>query len=141
MSEKHAHYTAVEHEAADAWHHHDLAAEGAPQSEHAAIARPAVLFQAFIAITLVVVVLVGILWVYFQNYTTALKASVIETTVLSKDYNQMKAKMDNELAGFSLGDAAGDKVNIPIDLAKQRVLKRYQQMEPGVKGGPAGDGH
>jgi len=125
MKHHDSHHLPVEHEAPDSWHRH-TAEEGTPQAEHAAIAAPGVLVVAFIAISSTVAITVLILVVFFNQYATRFKAEQIETTAMSKEFNEYKGKWEEQdTRGYAVANAAAGNVRIPLDKATQRVLDKY----------------
>lgn len=122
-----AHHLPVEHESPDVWHQHSKA-EGTPQPEHAAVASPGALLIAFLAISTTVALTVLILVVFFDQYATRYKAEVIETTALSKSFNEYKSRWEEQdIRGYAVADAQTGAVRIPLDKAMQRVLERYSK--------------
>ncbi len=120
-----SHHLPVEHESPDAWHRHS-ADEGTPQAEHAAIASPVALFIGFITISATVALTVLILVVFFNQYSTRFKAEQIETTALSKSFNEYKARWDEQEArSYAVSDAKAGAYRVPLARAVDRVLERY----------------
>lgn len=124
----HQQYTAHEHEQPDAWHRHDVAAEGAPQEEHGRT-NPAVLVVAFLATFGFVAGTILASYLYFNLHMTKERREKIESNVLADSF--FKVTQPAEMArlkdyGFS-GEAAAraGAVSIPIDQAMQNVVNRY----------------
>lgn len=119
------HHLPVEHEAPDEWHRH-TAQEGTPQAEHAAIAAPGTLLIAFFAISFTVAITVLILVVFFNQYTARYRAEQMETTAMSKSFNEYKGKWEEQDSrSYAVADPIAEKLRIPLEKATQRVMDRY----------------
>jgi len=126
MSHHESHHVPIEHGHPDQWHQHS-AAEGTPMAEHTAIASPGTLLRAWLVICLTVVGLVSIVAIYFVKYTTELKRKTVETTVLSKGYNEYKGLTDKDLTSYGWADATAGTVRVPLDKATERTIEKYNK--------------
>ncbi len=124
MSHKKTQYATELHEVTDSWHHH-TAAEGAPQHEHGSRVNTVILTFVFIAIVSVISGTITSAVLYFNRHITSLRQSQIETTVLAKAANEYRAAAEAAQAKFGWADARAGAVQIPLDLARERVIKRY----------------
>jgi hypothetical protein len=113
----------------DEWHMHS-AAEGPPQEEHGATVNPVLLTGAFIG-TVVSVALVAVLvYAYFTAYTTQLRRSRIETTTMAVDYTRYRQDWRHVQDDYSRVAVGQETViSLPLEVAMERVLERYQQGE------------
>lgn len=130
MGHHESHHVPVEHEHPDQWHQHS-ADEGTPMAEHGAIASPGALARAWLVICLTVAGIVLVLAVYFENYNTEIKQRLIETTVLSQDYNEYKGLNEKDLASYGWADATAGLVRIPLDKATERTIEKYKKAPAG----------
>ncbi|MDX2146005.1 MAG: hypothetical protein SFZ23_00655 [Planctomycetota bacterium] len=122
------HTTPVIHEDLDEWHRHP-AEDGMPQEEHGKIAKPSVIAAYFFGLILAIVLFVAPVILYFQRYTTNVKAKQVETTALARDYQSYKAASDSAADGYSWVDQSNGKVRTPIDSAMERVAAAYARGE------------
>jgi hypothetical protein len=118
------------HEHADAWHHHS-AAEGMPQHEHASIVDAGALIKWFVGSTVVLVVLILALCMYFFRYNTQMRALYIENQEMAQQALTDIAKAEKQLGtdGKPFEYTAVNKqtraVQIPIDQAMKQTVQRY----------------
>jgi flagellar basal body-associated protein FliL len=118
------------HEHADAWHHH-TPEEGLPQHEHAAIVNAGALLKWFIGITVVLVVVILALCMYFFRYSTQMRALYVENQELAKQAMTDIAKAEAQLGtdGKPFAYTALNKqtrtVQIPIEQAMKQTVARY----------------
>lgn len=109
----------------DEWHMH-TAAEGPPQEEHGGTVNTALLMLAFVGTVASIALVVVLTYLYYASYSTQVRASRIETTVLSEDYRQYRAKVHEAMTGFNWVEMDGEPaVSLPLDVATERVLQRY----------------
>jgi hypothetical protein len=111
----------------DEWHAH-TPAEGLPQEEHAAKANPVVLAGSLVASLVFLVVVVLVIFMYFETYVNRLRIERVEDTVLSKDQRQYKLVVSETFRDYSMLPpqyAPQGVVTIPLEQAKQRVMQRY----------------
>ena len=116
-----------EHETPDQWHNH-AAAEGLPQEEHGAKANPFVLGASLIATLVFLVVVVLVIFMYFETYINRLRIERVEDTVLSTDQQQYKLIVSETFRDYSMLPpryAPQGVVTIPIEQARQNVIQRY----------------
>lgn len=136
----------AQHEQPDVWHSHG-AEEGLPQEEHGGKANAAKIFiVGVLSVGIIVATTVATL-IYFRVHATALRRERIETTALSAEYTQYRQNTRQALADFSWAspDAArtGERVQIPLDQAKQRVIEAYSKARPAApraEAKPVGEG-
>jgi hypothetical protein len=122
-------------ETTDEWHLH-TAAEGVPQEEHGSTINAPLLVLAFIGTVLSVVAVVILTFLYFTTYTNQLRRTRIETTALSEDYLQYRGRWQDTAQDYRWVSVEGEGVvSLPLQVAMERVLERYQQ-----QGGSAGEG-
>lgn len=130
MAHHESHHVPVEHEHPDQWHRH-AAEEGVPMAEHGAIASPGTLARAWVVICLTVGITVLVLAVYFENYNTAIKHRLIETTVLSKGFNEYKSLNEKDMTSYGWADATAGTVRLPMDKAAERTIEKYKKATAG----------
>jgi hypothetical protein len=131
----HAHaptHTPIEHESDDSWHQHDLAQEGMPQNEHVAVASAPILFGSFVVISATTAIFIIIVVLYYfgsiQNVNgLAARQEKAATERLAAEALTVRSEADAQLAAFGWVDPASDTVSVPMDLAYQRVMKKYEQ--------------
>ena len=126
MAHHEAHHVPLEHEHPDQWHRH-TAEEGTPMAEHGAIASPGALLRAWVVICLTVAGVVTVLAVYFESYNTQMKRESIETTVLSKGFNEYKGLNEKDTTTYGWADANAGTVRIPFDKAAERTIEKYKK--------------
>jgi hypothetical protein len=133
----HAHTPEV-HESADAWHHHE-SNEPEPQHEHAATLNTRMLAVGFVALTLTIAFLVLALVLFFNAMTTTRIAREREGTQNSEPYLTYRASaervlgINGESGEFNWASPPGEQaqpmIQIPIDVAAQKVIQRYQSAQ------------
>jgi hypothetical protein len=133
MASHEHHHLAIEHEKPDSWHRHS-AEEGTPMAEHAAIASPGVLAKVYVLMFVVVAGTVLVLSLFFMSYITRERALWQETTVLAKDFHEMKNHAESELESYGWSDAKSGAVRIPIDVAMSRVIEKYKARSVNAEG-------
>lgn len=120
----HAHSLPHEEAHADAWHHHE-ASEGLPQAEHGAETNMLSLALWGAALVVTVVGSVAAIWVYFNSYSTQEIARKQET-FMSAEAMQYKARIvDQEMKSYGWADAQNNSVRIPLTVAKDKVISKY----------------
>lgn len=124
---------------ADAWHHHDPAVEGLPMAEKAGTINVASLMGWFVGLIIGLVVLVGILHMYYESVKTQEWARKVETTGYSAGYNAYKASSTAQIApnGYELLDPAKGVARAPIDVVMRRVADQYAAGIPVPPPAPA----
>ncbi|MEQ8850573.1 MAG: hypothetical protein RIB32_02175 [Phycisphaerales bacterium] len=122
-------HTPERHEQPDAWHQH-TADEGLPQTEHGARANPVALTVTLFAIVFSFVFLLLVVWLYYNTYSTQLKAERREVVsdTLRTDYATKRGGAQTRLTQ-SPGwiDRINGKVHIPLDRAASLVIEEYSQ--------------
>ncbi len=112
----------------DEWHHHD-AAEGHAQSEHAGQVNTTIIAKWFVVIVAFVVGSIAFIVVYFNQYNAGIRARSVETT-LAGDYVKYRDASQGKLSTAGHPDAwtglAGDKVQVPVANAMQKVMESYK---------------
>ncbi len=108
----------------DAWHHHE-AAEGVPQSEHAASVDPMATFKVLAFIMGFTAIFITVTILYFNTAVRQQREAKIETTAGAQPYNAMKGQVERDLSTFGVADPATKTVRIPVDRAVDRVVKKY----------------
>ncbi len=123
----HHQHTPEPHEQPDAWHQH-IAAEGMPQQEHGARANPVALTLTLFGIVLSFVFLLLVVWLYYNTYTTQLKAERRESVTETQrtDYETKRGGAQTRLSQ-SPGwiDRTNGTVHIPLDRAVSLVIEEY----------------
>lgn len=128
-----------QHEELDAWHSH-TPDEGQPQEEHASQANPLVLGVSLLATVVFLVVVVLVIFMYFETFVNDLRFKRVENTALSKDQLQYKFVVEETFKDHSLLPpqyAAQGVVTIPLEEAKKRVVQRYAGNAPQQPEAPA----
>jgi hypothetical protein len=111
----------------DAWHLH-TSEEGPPQVEHGGRANALVIGVALGATVIFLILTIAVIVMYFSVYTTRLRQERIESTVLSQEQLRYKLESAEKLRDYSLINpetAHQGIVSIPIDQARQTVIRRY----------------
>ncbi len=103
--------SADEHNGHDHWHQHS-ADEGVPQEEHAAQASTKALGLTFIGMTLGVLIVIGVLVVYFQNYMSNYRSIINENT-------------EGAAAASAYRDAELASIKEPVEGAIEAVIAEY----------------
>ncbi|MCC6426709.1 MAG: hypothetical protein IT435_07795 [Phycisphaerales bacterium] len=124
------HELPVEHEAADAWHHHDLSAEGMPQSEHTAVANPLVLFIVFVVMGVVTFLTVSAVEVYYYRSITNVNGLLSQqdreaTLRLASEAQAYSQESERRLANYEWVNGETNTVSIPMETAFERVMQKY----------------
>ncbi len=120
----HAHTLPVEEAHADAWHHHD-ASEGLPQVENGAETNMLSLAMWGLALVVTVVGSIAAIWVYFNSYSTQELARKKEV-FMSADAVQYKARIvEQDFTTYGWSDAATNSVRVPLSVAKDKVISKY----------------
>lgn len=116
-----------EHETTDPWHQH-TPAEGQPQVEHGAKANTLVLGLAMAGTVVFLIVVVVVIFLYFETYVNRLRIERVEDTALSREQRQYKLVVSETLSDYSLIPpryAPQGVVTIPLEEAKKAVLEEY----------------
>lgn len=117
-------------EHADEWHRH-AALEGMPQREHTASINVPLVLAWLVGILIFVVGLVVVLCIYFDSTATQLRAQRVETTVVSKVANSVKAEaqarlgVNGSLPSYSWSDMKTGTVQLPLEYGIRKVLDKY----------------
>ncbi len=114
----------VEHAHADDWHQHGAAGD-VPQVEHGARLEPSKVVMGFVLLVISIVVSVTLSVLFFNNYMNGLKQERFELTSIGADARSARERTDVELSTYGVVDATTGTVRIPVDVAKERVLKKY----------------
>jgi len=114
----------AEHAHADDWHQHAGVGE-VPQVEHGARLEPGKVFIGFIALVISIVVSVTISVLFYNNYMNGLKQERWELTSVGADARSARERADVELNTYGVVDATTGTVRVPLETAKDRVLKKY----------------
>ncbi|MEM1331069.1 MAG: hypothetical protein AAGG07_10955 [Planctomycetota bacterium] len=93
------------------------------QEAHGAKANPAILSVVFVLTIATVVLLVAMVWVYFNSYLANLRAEKMENTVSYQDYAAVRAQADSQLSTYGWTDTEAGLVHIPLDLAIDRFIQ------------------
>jgi len=121
------HYIEDVKETPDQWHSHE-AAEGTPQSEHGAQAKPLFLAGILMAMVVFTLGLTILVVVYFNSYVTKIKALKMETTTEYTTFAAVKAETlgaGGRLNTFGIVDTNEQIVHIPIAIAMDKVVAEY----------------
>jgi hypothetical protein len=125
------------HEHADAWHHH-IPEEGMPQHEHAAKVDSGALIQWFVGITVLLVVTIIALKMYFTKYTTEMRRTSVETSEMALKSHNVYKDAEEALGTtggpfkYRITNKQARTVQLPISEGIQRTLAKYQgQQGPG----------
>ncbi|MBI1191466.1 MAG: hypothetical protein GC200_12395 [Tepidisphaera sp.] len=124
------HGHAGDHGHADAWHHHDLSAEGMPQVEHTGSVNTGKLAQWFVILVLFVTVFIGSVAVYFNGFVASARSVAVETDIGSQARTMRNAAFatlgeDGNPEVYDWADAGAGKVQLPIEKAMKKVIDRY----------------
>lgn len=117
-------FVPVQHDAPDEWHMH-TADEGEAQAEHGRIADPRLITIGFVLMVVTLVIVVGILIVYFNSYATkelARKSERLDTS----QHSAYRSSSEMELHTAGGLDPAAQTVRLPIDRAIDRVVSTYE---------------
>jgi hypothetical protein len=132
MTTQDPNFTPEPEELPDPWHLH-TPEEGRPQVEHVAKANPAAIGAAFGLMSLVLVVTVIAVIIYFNSYVTQSRAMRIETTVLAEPWQQYRRDVLGEdgvlnTYGWAPGpEGEPDTVRLPLAVAVERVVEEYSE--------------
>ena len=140
----HGHHNhTVPHEAshADEWHHHSRGEK--PQAEHGAhISYASIIFWSS-ALVIATVASIGAVWIYFDHYIEKVKVERFEFNLYSLDQGEgdaFKMMQERESRTYKAGvldgtlkqtgwvEGQNDVVQIPLSLAKEKVMKKYSQV-------------
>lgn len=111
-----------DHGHGDTWHQHG--ANDTPQQEHGSKIQPGVLINSIVLIIGGTVGLMAITLLYFNYWFTQTYRERTDIS-LAEEYNVYKAQADEQMATFRWADVETGKVALPIDLATERVMKKY----------------
>ena len=121
MSGGHGGHAAGGGEHADAWHHHD-ASEGLPQEEHAGTTSIGTMAKGLVLIIVATLGLVAVTMLYLNHHIDKLRRERADQD-LSADYVGYRDQAKSRLDGYGWADSA--TVHVPVEMARERVLKRY----------------
>lgn len=116
----------AEHAHADDWHQHGHGSD-VPQVEHGARLEPGKVFIGFVLLVISIVVSVVIAVLFYNNYMNGLKQERWELTSIGADARNERERVEVELKTYGVVDATAGTVRIPLDAAKERVLKKYEK--------------
>lgn len=122
----HDHAHGGSHGGHDAWHHHD-AAEGAPQAEHGSVTNISTLFRGLMLIVVSTLGLVGITMLYLNSHINQLRRERGDVD-LSSEVVEYHEAANKRLNGYGWVDATTP--HVPLNTARERVLKRYEAGAP-----------
>lgn len=116
-------------ETPDAWHQH-TAEEGAPQEEHGARVNPVGAGLTLLGIVFSFVFLLLVVMLYFESYTTRIKAERNEQVTAEQrtEFVTLRSEAQTRLAqpaGWIDRDAG--TVRLPLDRATQLVIDEYNR--------------
>jgi hypothetical protein len=114
----------AEHGHADDWHQHGIGAD-VPQVEHGARLEPSKVVIGFILLVIAIVFSVTVSVLFYNSYMNDLKQERFELTSVGADARSARERTDVELNTYGIVDATTGTVRIPVDVAKERVLKKY----------------
>jgi hypothetical protein len=117
-------HTPEHHEAVEAWHHHS-ADEGQPQEEHAGKVNTRALGVVFFSIVLFFIATATASILYFVRYTTELRQKKIETHAWATQFSEDYQRQVEGLQQYAWADAAAGTVQVPLDIARRRVIEKY----------------
>ena len=125
---------------ADSWHHHSSGEK--PQAEHGAtISYGSIIFWS-VALVVATVVSIGAVWIYFDHYIAKVKTDRFEYNLYSLDQNETDAfrimqerqsrtykagVVDGALKSTGWIDPTKEVIQIPLSLAKEKIIKKYSQ--------------
>jgi 3-isopropylmalate dehydratase small subunit len=78
-----------------------------------------------LVISIVVSVVIAVL--FYNNYMNGLKQERWELTSIGADARNERERVEVELKTYGVVDATAGTVRIPLDAAKERVLKKYEK--------------
>lgn len=107
----------------DPWHAH--AEEAPPQHSHGSVSA-AVIFAIGMVGFLLVVLCVALITVYFKKVSQAEYAAKQEVP-LNKEYRENMAQWTARLDDYAWSDAENDLVQTPIEVAIDKVARRYAE--------------
>ena len=120
MSKEHE-YLPTHHEAVDPWHEH-APREGTPQHEHAARVNTTMLGIAFLVTVGTVVVVTGLIAVYFRSYYATVRAHRVETTTWAVEAVETH---DARRTVLNDGGQLDGETFAPIGQAIDTVVRNY----------------
>lgn len=114
----------------DAWHHHDLAAEGLPQTEHTASINTTNLAKWFVVLICSLVIFMLAVALYFNGFVTQARSLAVETDIGSQARAMKNAAFatlgeDGNPQVYDWADPGAGKVQLPIDKGMQKVIEKY----------------
>jgi len=111
----------------DPWHAHS-SAEEPPQESHG-VTSPAAIALVGVGSFVVLLVLIAIIAVYFNQVARRSKVEKIERVDLGQSARTQLAEEQQRLASYGWVDASQNTVHIPIDQAMEQIRDEY-----GVRG-------
>jgi|GEM_PF-1082415 len=116
----------AEHAHADDWHKHGDGSD-VPQVEHGAHLEPGKVFIGFVLLVIAIIASAGVTILFYNNYMNSLKQERWELTSIGADARNERDRVDVELKTYGIVDATAGTVRLPIDAAKERVIKKYEK--------------
>ena len=138
--EQHSHVVPHEEPHADVWHHHT--ASDHPQFEHGSTIHYRSIVFWSVALVVATVGSIGAVWLYFDYYIEKVKVERFEYNLYRFDQTEADAfrimqdrqsriyktdVVEGSLKSTGWIDPAKEVIQIPISLAKEKVLKMYNQ--------------
>ncbi len=137
---QHTHTVPHEEAHADSWHHHSSGEK--PQVEHGAtISYGSIIFWS-VALVIATIGSIGAVWIYFDHYITKVKSDRFEYNLYTLDQTEadaFKLMQDRQVRTYKAGvvdgtlkttgwiDPAKEIIQIPVSVAKEKVIKKYSQ--------------
>lgn len=116
----------------DDWFRHD-ATEMAPQEEHGGHVHTGTLAMTMVITTFGVIATILLLVMYFQQYTTQLRAEKQEGIFLADNYLAYRSQTEGAMRGSARWiDRNAGTVRLPIDRAMQAVVAEYERYPRAV---------
>lgn len=119
-------YVDTVHDEPDQWHRH-TAEEGMPQDEHGARVNPLWLAGVLVATIIFVAIFVGVVQIYFESTVSSVRAEKTETVDSWYEFEEQFAEDRAVLTSYGIADAEARTAHIPIDLAMEKIVERYQR--------------
>lgn len=134
------------HSHVDSWHHH-ATEEGEPQHEHGGVVNPLAVFIWFVAGIAFLLVTIGVIIMYFDQYATNSRKQHMEAAPARAYWAAYETRRNEMLArvapqGYELIDAQKATARPPLEVTMRRVIEDYQKRQgaaaaPSPREGPA----
>lgn len=117
----------------DPWHHHS-SQEPEPQHEHGGIVNPGIIFLWFVGGIVFLVATIGVIIMYFDQYSTTQRVELIEVQPTRQYWSQFEAKRNEMVArvapqGYELIDSQKGTARPPIEATMRNVVEDYQKRQ------------